>query len=289
MMIPVAYNQPMPADRTPVAQAAPFLKWAGGKKSLLPQYEPFLPAAGDINHYYEPFIGSAALYFHLQPANATLSDINSKLIEVYQSVQKRVTRVIAALKQHKNEEAYYYHVRGLNPNELTSAARAARIIFLNKTCYNGLYRENSKGEFNVPFGRYKNPKICDEPRLRQASHALQGVRLRTIDFARAVRQAEAGDFVYLDPPYAPLSATSSFTSYSRHGFDVADQQRLADLFRTLTDRGCRAMVSNSSAPLIYDLYDDPRYRIVDIQARRAINSKADKRGPVKELLILNYQ
>ena len=275
----------MPPDRTFVPDAAPFLKWAGGKKSLLRQYAKFLPNRAEINHYYEPFIGSAALFFHLQPAQATLSDINGQLVDVYRSVQQRVTKVIAALRPHRNEEAYFYAVRALDPDGLSPAAQAARLIYLNKTCYNGLYRENSQGQFNVPFGRYKNPKICDEERLKLASQALKGVRLRTADFAKAVAKAGPGDFIYFDPPYAPLSATSSFTSYSRHGFNADDQRRLAATFRELSERGCRVMLSNSSAPLIYELYAG--FHIEEIQARRAINSKADGRGPVKELLILN--
>ena len=275
----------MLADRPFVPAAAPFLKWAGGKKSLLKQYGDYLPNPDEINHYYEPFIGSAALFFHLQPARATLSDINGQLIDVYRSVQQRVTKVIAALRPHRNEEAHFYAVRAQDPATLTPAERAARLIFLNKTCYNGLYRENGQGQFNVPFGRYKNPNICDEERLKLASRALKGVRLRTADFAKVVAKAGPGDFVYFDPPYAPLSATSSFTSYSRHGFDADDQRRLAATFRELSERGCRLMLSNSSAPLIYELYDG--FTLVPIQARRAINSKADSRGPVKELLILN--
>ncbi|MCB8959015.1 MAG: DNA adenine methylase [Ardenticatenales bacterium] len=276
----------MPADRTFVPDAAPFLKWAGGKKSLLKQYADYLPKTDEINHYYEPFIGSAALFFHLQPARATLSDINGQLVDVYRSVQQRVSKVIAALRPHRNEEEHYYAVRALNPADLAPAEQAARLIYLNKTCYNGLYRENSQGQFNVPFGRYKNPKICDEERLKSASRALKGVRLRTADFAKAVAEAGPGDFVYFDPPYAPLSATSSFTSYSRHGFNADDQRRLAATFRNLSERDCKIMLSNSSAPLIYELYDG--FHIEEIQARRAINSKADGRGPVKELLILNY-
>ncbi|MFQ5578395.1 MAG: DNA adenine methylase, partial [Anaerolineae bacterium] len=162
------------------------------------------------------------------------------------------------------------------------------IIYLNKTCYNGLYRENQKGEFNVPFGRYVNPTICDEPRLRLAADVLRDVELRAADFSEAVETAVPGDFVYFDPPYVPLSQTSSFTSYDRAGFGHADQVRLAEVVRRLTERGVRVMLSNSSAPLVYALYDKPGYRLIEIRARRNINSKADRRGPVKELLILNY-
>ena len=166
--------------------------------------------------------------------------------------------------------------------------RAARLIFLNKTCYNGLYRENRRGEFNVPFGRYKNPKICDIDRLRTASLTLQGIRLLSGDFEGVVSGATAGDFVYFDPPYVPLSTTSNFTNYSKVGFGVADQERLAQTFHRLASRDCRLMLSNSSAPLVYELYGGRGYNLIEVKARRSINSKAGRRGPVTELLITNY-
>jgi len=266
----------------------PFLKWAGGKQRLVKQYQPYFPPLETINHYYEPFIGSAAVFFHWQPAPATLSDRNEKLIEVYRMVQTDVTAVITALQPHRNEAAYFYEIRAQDPQTLTPVERAARLIYLNKTCYNGLYRENSRGEFNVPFGRYKHPKICDVERLCAAAAALQGVQLREDDFAAVVETAVSGDFIYFDPPYAPLTATSNFTSYHQHGFDAADQRRLAQTVAALTERGCKVMLSNSSAPLIYELYNQPTYRLIEIQARRNINSKGNGRGPVKELLILNY-
>ncbi|MCB9419330.1 MAG: DNA adenine methylase [Ardenticatenaceae bacterium] len=271
-----------------VNSTAPFLKWAGGKQRLLTQYQPFFPTADAIGHYFEPFIGSAAVFFQQQYPVATLSDQNGKLIEVYQQVRDDLDQVFEALAPHRNEPDYYYEVRSQNPVDLVPAERAARLIYLNKTCYNGLYRENSKGEFNVPFGRYKNPKICDEVRLRAASAALRGVNLKVADFAEAVATAVANDFVYFDPPYVPLSPTSSFTNYHKNGFGQADQERLADVVAELTKRNVMVMLSNSSAPLVYELYGRSSYRIIDIQARRNINSKAGQRGPVKELLILNY-
>ena len=279
----------MPDVSNYVNSIAPFLKWAGGKQRLLRQYKPYFPQADTIGHYYEPFIGSAAVFFHQQYPQATLSDQNEKLIEAYQMVRDNLDQVIAALQPHRNEAEYYYTMRAQNPADLAPAARAARLIFLNKTCYNGLYRENSKGEFNVPFGRYKNPKICDEARLRAASAALQGVEVRVADFSETVETAVAGDFVYFDPPYVPLSSTSNFTSYNKKGFGRTDQERLAETVAQLTKRGVKVMLSNSSAPLVYDLYDRSAYQLIDIQARRNINSKAGRRGPVKELLILNYE
>jgi DNA adenine methylase len=265
--------------------SAPFLKWAGGKIQFLKKYEDFLPDRERIGRYFEPFIGSAAVYFHLQPSNATLSDINQKLIDVYRVVQQDVDNLIEALKVHKNQKAYYYRVRKMKPEKMTLVDQAARLIFLNKTCYNGLYRENSKGEFNVPFGRYKNPTICDEDRLRTASCALTGVQLKAVDFEAAVETAEAGDFIYFDPPYVPLNATSNFTSYNKYGFSHEDQERLAETFRRLDKLGCYVMLSNSSAPVVWDLYEG--FQFERIKARRSINSKADGRGPVTELLITN--
>lgn len=279
----------MPDKTDYVNSALPFLKWAGGKQRLLVQYKPYFPPAGTIGHYFEPFIGSAAVFFHQQYPKATLSDQNGKLIEVYRFVRDDLDQVLLALNLHRNEVDYYYAVRAQNPTDLSPAERAARLIYLNKTCYNGLYRENSKGEFNVPFGRYKNPKICDEVRLRAASAVLQGVDLLAADFSEVVETAVTGDFVYFDPPYVPLSPTSNFTNYNKMGFGRVDQERLAETVVQLTERGVKVMLSNSSAPLVYDLYGRSPYRIIDIQARRNINSNASRRGPVKELLILNYE
>jgi DNA adenine methylase len=273
---------------TYVENAAPFLKWAGGKGRLLKQYDPYFPPRNEIRHYYEPFIGGAAVFFYLQPQEATLSDINNKLVDAYRIVQQNVEGLIRLLKEHKNEKEYFYRVRSLDPTNLSPQEQAARLIFLNKTCYNGLYRENQGGRFNVPFGRYKNPRICDEQRLRTASAVLQGVDLREAEFDQALSNAVPGDFIYLDPPYAPISDTSNFTSYNRYNFLAADQHRLADTVHDLTARGCTVMLSNSSAPLVYELYGDRGYHLIKVKSRRNINSKADRRGLVTELLILNY-
>jgi DNA adenine methylase len=277
----------MPLSHARSQPAAPFLKWAGGKSRLLAQYQPYLPHPAQIGRYYEPFLGSAAVFFALQPADACLADQNERLVEVYRVVQQQVEALIDALQGHPNEADYYYQMRARDPRQLTAVERAARLIYLNKTCYNGLYRENSDGRFNVPFGRYKKPTICDAGRLRAAAHALQNVELQVADFADAVATAAAGDFIYFDPPYAPISATSSFTGYYQHGFDEADQRRLADTFYRLAGRGCRLLLSNSNAPLVYELYDGRGYRLIPIQARRNINSKGNGRGPIQELLITN--
>jgi len=270
------------------ASAAPILKWAGGKRRLLKQYAPYFPPIEKINHYYEPFMGSAAVFLHLQPECATLSDRNARLIEVYQTVQQDVEGVIVALQPHKNESDYYYQIRAQEPETLTAVQRTARLIFLNKTCYNGLYRENRSGQFNVPFGRYHNPTICDEKRLRNVSYLLQDVELLAVDFDEVIADAQPGDFVYFDPPYVPLNKTSNFTDYDQHGFNDDAHRRLAEAVAQLTDDGVNVMLSNSSADLVYELYDNGRYTLHEISARRNINSKANLRGPVKELLILNY-
>jgi DNA adenine methylase len=274
--------------RALIDKATPFLKWAGGKTQLLSQYRDYFPQPEAIHRYYEPFIGSAAVFFHLQPPHARLSDRNDKLIEIYKVVQRHVEGLIRALKKHKNDEDYYYQIRAQNPAGLTPIQRAARLIYLNKTCYNGLFRENSQGDFNVPFGRYRNPTICDAKRLHAAAQALQGVELCVADFEQAVEPAGPGDFIYFDPPYAPRSPTSNFTGYHRDGFSTADQVRLAETFHRLAARGCHVMLSNASVPLVYDLYDGRGYHLIPIQARRNINSKANGRGPIAELLITNH-
>lgn len=268
-----------------IAKPKPLLKWAGGKSRLLPQYVGFFPST--YNHYFEPFLGGGAVFFHLQPPQATLFDLNAQLIEVYKVVQSDVEALIAALKHHFNNKDYFYEVRAQDPSDLSAIQRAARIIFLNKTCYNGLYRVNQKGQFNVPFGNYKNPTICDAETLRSAAIILQQATLEAIDFEKVLDYAQSGDFVYLDPPYEPLSATSNFTSYTKHGFTRADQYRLADVFRQLDQRGCHLMMSNSNSSLIHHLYR--KYRIHNIKARRAINSNPNGRGEIIELLVTNYE
>ncbi len=266
--------------------AKPIIKWAGGKGGLLAQYAPYFPPA--YRRYFEPFVGSAAVFFYLQPPRSFLFDSNRELIEVYRVIQDAVESLIAALRDHRYEKAHYYAVRAQNPADLSPVARAARFIFLNKTCYNGLYRVNSRGQFNVPFGRHKNPLICDAEALRAASAALQSAELAVAEFEDAVQAAEVGDLIYFDPPYAPLSATSNFTSYTSGGFCADDQRRLAAAYHALDRRGCLLMLSNSSAPLIYELYEGRGYHMYEIAARRAINSKASSRGSITELLITNF-
>lgn len=262
----------------------PFVKWAGGKRQLLSQLAPLFPPRWNV--YFEPFVGGGAVFFHLHPERAVLSDVSEELINAYTVIRDCVEELIERLRSHRNEESYFYSIRDLDPAALSPVERAARLIYLNHTCYNGLYRVNSRGQFNVPFGRYRNPKICDADGLRLASEALRSADIRVADFEEALADAGAGDFIYMDPPFDPLSRTSSFTGYSEGGFSRHEQERLARMYRDLDRRGCLLMLSNSDTPFVRQLYEG--YRTVVMQARRAINSQAYGRGAVAELAILNY-
>ncbi|HXE72306.1 MAG TPA: DNA adenine methylase [Candidatus Nitrosotenuis sp.] len=271
----------------PRARAAPVLKWAGGKGGLLSQYAPHFPRR--YRNYYEPFVGGGAVFFYLAPdarrKRVRLSDINAELISFYQVLQRDPQGLAALLAEHsrRHSREHYYAVRATQPQD--PVERAARLLYLNKTCYNGLYRVNSRGCFNVPLGRYENPAILDEERLWAASQALQGVELASEPFWGVLEHARRGDLVYLDPPYQPLSATSSFTSYTAESFGEAEQRGLAEVYRELARRGCKVLLSNSDTPLVRRLYEG--FRQHPIQARRFINSRADRRGAVTELLISN--
>jgi DNA adenine methylase len=263
----------------------PFLKWAGGKGRLLGQYEPFLPTT--IDTYYEPFLGGGAVFFHLagRMQRAVLGDINPELVNVYCCVRDQVESLLSHLWDHQRRHNvdYYYEVRQRHALR-SPLERAARLIYLNKTCYNGLYRENSQGQFNVPVGKYKKPNICDPSLLRATSAALQKAEIRTFSFETLLsRSLSSQDFVYFDPPYHPISSTSSFTSYSRYGFSRDDQQTLAHVFSTLAARGQRVMLSNSDCEFIRDLYQE--FDLQPILAARAINSRAGQRGKIGEVLV----
>jgi DNA adenine methylase len=269
-------------------EAAPFLKWAGGKQQLLEQFEKLFPAR--YSRYVEPFLGSGAVFFHLVSKRprlfAALMDNNAELIATYEAVRDEVEEVIAQLcelkLQHSPEQ--YYAVRAQEPSD--PAARAARFIYLNKTCFNGLYRVNRRGQFNVPMGRYRNPGIFAPKNLRCISQVLTDVSLRVAHFSECVKVVRETDFVYFDPPYHPLSTTSSFTSYTSAAFGEAEQRQLADVYRELAERGCQLMLSNSDTPFVRELYKG--FRIETVRARRYINSKGDKRGAVTELVVRNY-
>lgn len=280
------------ASQTSV-RARPFLKWAGGKQHLLRQLTPLLPQS--FSAYAEPFVGSGALFFHMRGegrlrARITLSDNNADLINAYRVVRDNVEALIEFLAEHRlhHSREHYYATRALDRNghDLNEIELAARMIYLNRTCYNGLYRVNQQGQFNVPMGSYQNPTILQEKKLRAASAALKGVELVAGDYLSLLERREPGDLVYFDPPYQPLSRTSSFTSYTATAFSEDDQRRLATVYRELSERGVLCMLSNSNTPLIRELYAD--FRIELVRARRMINSQADGRGAIDEVVILNY-
>jgi len=272
--------------------AKPFLKWAGGKTALLPELLKAAPQ--EIETYYEPFLGGGALFFALQAQGrfkrAVLSDSNKELINAYVQVRDNVDGLIRALQVHQRKyraaddrAEYYYTIRA---KKLTcSLGGAANLIFMNKTGYNGLYRVNSKGRFNVPHGRYKNPTICDEANLRAASEALQGVELTVGDFADAPRTAYEGDFIYFDPPYVPLTDTAYFTSYTAKDFDMNEQGRLAGTAERLAGQGAVVALSNSGHRDVAAMYSPRLFELNEVHVRRSINSDATRRGPVREYLI----
>jgi DNA adenine methylase len=263
----------------------PVLKWAGGKSRSLPHILGEFPDA--IGTYYEPFIGGAAVFFALATAKrfkrAVLSDRNPALIDVYRALKKDADAVIRVLETYRHEEDEYYRIRALDPGALDLPERAARVIYLNKTGYNGLYRVNSRGEFNVPFGRYKKPKFCDPERLRAAAAALTRVQLGVGDFERTSQKAERGDAVYFDPPYHPVSETANFTAYHKEEFGRREHERLGRVFERLARRGVAVVLSNSYTPFTHELFSS--WKPKKIPVMRPINSKASGRGPVYELLV----
>ncbi|GAH42440.1 unnamed protein product, partial [marine sediment metagenome] len=270
------------------SQPHPFLKWAGGKRQLISQMDKFFPK--NYNKYIEPFIGGGAVFFHLLPENSIISDSNPDLINCYNVIKEDVEGLIKSLKKHRYEKDYYYEIRALDRDqnkyaELSDIEKASRSIYLNKSGYNGLYRVNSKGLFNVPFGRHKNPKICDEENLRKVSQVLKNVDIYQGSFEICLDFAEKDDFIYLDPPYYPLSDTALFTSYTKDSFDKASQLKLFEVFMEFKRRECNIMLSNSYSEFILDLYKD--FKIVTLKAKRSINSNSKKRGLVNEVLILN--
>lgn len=273
------------AERLPT-----FVKWAGGKSQLIEQFKLFFPKK--INRYFEPFVGSGAVFFyikkHFNPKKILLSDVNEGLINCFQVVRGEVDKLIPLLKQYKSYHStqHYYKVRRKDPKKLSNVEAAARFIYLNKTCYNGLYRVNAKGQFNVPIGRYKNPAILDEKTLREASSMLNGVTIETMPFEKVVDFVRKRDFIYLDPPYYPLSKTSSFTSYSKFKFLGEEQKKLAGLFRKLDKMGCFLMLSNSDHPFTRSLYEGYNIRVV--RAKRFISCDGKNRGPINELVVMNY-
>lgn len=271
-------------------RAAPFVKWAGGKGRLLSQLRPLLPPGVARMRHVEPFVGGGALFFSRRPHRALLTDVNHALVETYRAIRQDVDRVVEALEElaERHCKERYYQVRESynRKTRLAAPRRAAMFIYLNKTCFNGLHRVNRKGEFNVPYGSYKNPRILNEEGLRQASKLLQAAELRCASFESLLEHAKPGDFIYFDPPYEPISPTASFTSYARDGFSREDQRRLSEVFRALDRRGCKLMLSNSDVPFIRSLYRD--FQVDTVAAPRAINCDATKRGKVTEVVVRNY-
>lgn len=270
----------------------PFLKWVGGKRQLIPDITELLPKNIATLNYIEPFIGGGAVLFHLQPKKAIINDFNDELINVYKVIKNDVDELIEDLAQHKNEEEYYYNIRSLDRREdfgdMDDIKRASRVIYLNKTCYNGLYRVNNSGEFNTPFGRYKNPNIINEPILRAVHNYLNenDVQLNSGDYSLILQDLPKNSFVYLDPPYHPLTESSNFTGYVQGGWNEADQIRLRETCNMLTKNKIKFLLSNSCTPFIKEQYQN--YNIQVVQASRAINSVAAGRGNVDEVLISNY-
>jgi DNA adenine methylase len=280
----------------------PFLKWVGGKSQLLGQFRAILPESLEGRGYIEPFLGCGAVFFDViqtrKPARCTLLDINPGLVNLFVQVRDGLDALLPLLQEHRarhndpliNEEArktYYYSVRALQLSE-NSPEAAARFLYLNKTCFNGLHRQNRKGQFNVPMGNYKSPTIFDVEQLKAVSRLLQGVRLEVASFQDCERFIEDGDFVYLDPPYEPISVTSSFTSYAQSGFSQDDQRALKNLLQRISSR-CQWMASNSTAAFIEELYAEPGMYKQHVLAARAINSVGEGRGKIKELVISNYR
>lgn len=270
---------------------APVVKWVGGKRQLLSEIEPLFPKR--YTTYCEPFVGGGAVLFSKQPRHAIVNDLNKDLITTYLVMRDDVRTLIELLKQYENTADYFYKVRDLDRDkeqysQLSSVEKAARLLYLNKTCYNGLFRVNSSGEFNSPFGNYKNPNIVNEPVLLAVNKYFcnNDIAFYSEDFASTLKRIKRGAFVYLDPPYDPVSDTSSFTGYNKGGFDRKEQIRLKNCCDELSANGIKFMLSNSSTDFIKELYNN--YNITTVNANRAINSNGQKRGKVEEVIIRNY-
>jgi DNA adenine methylase len=283
-----------PAKNPPVK---PYLKWAGGKRQLLPEIRKYLPSNVQDITYYEPFVGAGAVFFDLRPNKAVINDYNAELIMSYRVIRDQAEELIRVLRDHeqKNSRDYYYEVRALDRdpaafNRMGEVEKAARLIFLNKTCYNGLYRVNSRGLFNVPCGRYTNPAICEETVLRAVHGYLSAadIDITSGDFEDSIKTIGGRSFVYFDPPYHSPDKTN-FTGYQAGGFDETGQIRLRDIFVSLTKRGIPCLLSNADTPFIRELYQEKKLDIIRVPAKRAINSRAGGRGNINEVLIKNWK
>lgn len=269
----------------------PVLKWVGGKRQLLPEIKKRVPKG--YKTYYEPFLGGGAVLFELQPKKAIVNDLNTELINVYEIIKTSPNELIEELKKFSNDEETFYNIRNIDRDknkfqQLSNIEKAARIIYLNKTCFNGLYRVNSSGEFNSPFGRYKNPNIVNAKTIQAVSKYFNtaDITFKNEDFEESIKDIPKGSFVYLDPPYDPVSKTSNFTGYNKGGFGDEEQIRIKNMCDRLNENGIKFLLSNSATSFIKELYKD--YTIDIVCAKRSINSKADKRGEIEEVLIRNY-
>ena len=271
----------------------PFTKWTGGKRQLLPVIRELMPK--NYNRYFEPFVGGGALFFDLAPKDAVINDFNAELINCYQQIKDNPQELIEILKVHQeyNSKEYYLDLRSADRDEridmMSEVQRAARILYMLRVDFNGLYRVNSKNQFNVPYGRYKNPKIVDDNLISAISTYLNNnqIEIKKGDFEKAVLDVQPGDFVYFDPPYIPLSETSAFTSYTHEGFSYDDQVRLRDAFKRLSDTGAYVMLSNSSSALVEELYKD--FNIHYVEATRTNGAKSSSRGKISEIIVTNYE
>ena len=266
----------------------PIVKWVGGKRQLMFELIKNMPKS--YNRYFEPFIGGGALFFELQPEQAYISDMNEELINLYSVVRDNVYELIDDLSKHEVSKEYFLEIRNIDRTEkyaeLSDVERASRFIYLNRTCFNGMYRVNSQGQFNVPFGHYKNPRIIDENNLLNCSELLKKTEIKYADFSEILTKVKKDDFVYFDPPYVPLNETSSFTSYTKDGFDIDMQFKLRDVCDELDNKGVKFMLSNSDTKLVNELYAN--YEIKKVFASRQINANADGRGKITEVLVRNY-
>lgn len=274
-----------------IAHAAPVVKWVGGKRQLLPQILPLIPKR--MTAYCEPFLGGGAVLFALQPKRVLVNDLNQDLITVYRVIKEDADALIEHLSRHENTPEYFYRIRDLDRDKEAYAAmsdveKASRLLYLNKTCYNGLFRVNASGAFNSPYGHYRRPNIVNEQTIRGVSRYFNSCDITFFsgDFASVLEQVPKGGFVYLDPPYDPVSDTASFTGYNRGGFGREEQVRLKECCDALTARGVKFLLSNSATPFIRELYGS--YRVSIVQARRAVNSVASRRGAIEEVLVRNY-
>ena len=270
-------------------QVKPFLKWVGGKRQLLPQMTPLLPKT--FNNYYEPFVGGGALLFHLLPDNAVISDANPELINAYQTIKKDYQPVVKILKSFNYSPTDFAAIREWDREydyltKYSPEERTARFIYINRCGFNALWRVNKKGYCNTPIGRYDSPDFVQEKVLRECHIYLQKVIIKNCDYSEAIKEAKAGDFVYLDPPYDPVSTSANFTSYHKNGFNKDDQITLSDYVKLLSKKGVMVMISNSCTDFIKGLYLE--YSQYNLSAKRNINSMADKRGTVTEILVTNY-